>query len=1419
MTKRKSLLIVLIAMLICSVTILATTNAVFADTMESGKAFVTQSGMVKYKTAQYDPDDESAGKGLLLYSYDSGSVANFSLKQSGAFSAKLKPVKNLFGNKNLSTFSLIFTDVPTGGSFKVVVSDGSICVEYNGQKAGICYYYDGWSSSKPSPITAELNAQGTFTEIVRNSVVEIQFDPQTLTVSSKLTDGSIHTVWSFSSEYNSGKQLINDLQPFTFYDVSVCFDSVSPNGRGDLLVYSFGGYSFANKTLARAPSINVVFPVKAVVGKQFTLPTADVYDPIDGKLSSDDVTVEVCDKDGNVVNNGYTFTPNSAQDYYVCYTYSKDDVTQKAFYVLTSINESDIQSTFFYDENLQEGATVGVGAKVYIPVATVESSIASTSRIATKVTVSKDGNILPDYQNVNGGFYLPVTAGAYFVKYSAQNLGYDVCEQINFTATNEQIAVNVDVDDVYDFGTQLQLPKAEIFVNGVSVENVCTIVFPSGKTSSDATVLLDEEGAYTFEFVYSVDGAQQSVDHNVLVKRTYASLFDGGSYERMNTNNEVSGVKVSLTNNKVVTFNKIIDFTKYSFDSTLSDLSQNVPFIQIYAQPQNPGSSDLDSLFVTITDAHDSSNYITVRLKLISYFQDGTLIRTKASNQITYVGYNYEFTTTELAVHAAAGHEDGGFQSYFSFTHNLTAQSMEEIGLPLYFDYKSAQLYSRPAWLTGHRTEDGSADYSDLMVPWLVYDYDATDSGLRAGNKAWQGFSTGEVYISLYGKGISTSADFFITGIDGCDLSERYVEDNGKPQISVDIPNGGAPTAKVNKEYKIFDFTATDTETTVVKTNVAVTYNNKVITITEKDGNKYFTPTVSGKTPYIITYTAVDAFGNETQQTVEVYAKNKLDVITLQVDAIPDCVYGQVVTLPTPTYSGGSGALSLSVKVLSDGKEVPIEYGTVATSGNGTTYKVIYTVTDYAGQEATKEVTFNATVENKPIFDPNTVVLPSAFIVGDTFAFGKYTAVYYDEAHNATSVNATISVVDGSGTHTIGADGKYVPAVSQDVTNATITLTFDYNDKQTVCTYVVPIQSPKVGDNKYLTNFFATQNATIDATKTGIEFAPLSDEMSFAFVRAIHSRQLTLKLLVSEEQLGNGSFTITLADTIDVNTVQKLTFTYDNGYRMSVNGATPVKVSADNKGYLCVGYSATDKTITDGVSNVVAKLSTTANGRPFDGFTSGSVYFSVEANGVSKIIVNTINNQTTNSTRSDSTTPFMFVNGVFEGRIASDTEIVIPSAEAYDVLGTVGDITVTVKDPDNNVILKASAKTENKLTVHSLGDYTVEYSVTDSNKKTKTVKEFFSVYDACKPTLTFTSELQIRALAGTTLKLPTYTVSDNDDVANVKVFVTVMKPNGQMDSVSDDKYTFDQKGWYTVCYYAYDANNNCAFYTFNIQIV
>lgn len=1422
-TGRKKLLLVFSVLLVVSVVLSVLAQFAFAENVDSGKVFNAADGKVKYKVAQSDVDNLSAGKGLLLYSYDSGAKADFGMKLSGAFNATLKSVKNPFGTKDLSAFSVIFTDETSGKSFAVrvaIYSDRTdVCVEYDGKRAGIVYYSDDWTSPTPSKLTALANEEGRYTSFEAGAVAEIQFDPSVMTVSAKLADGAYHTVWDFRSEYNYGKRLTNDLQKFGNYGVAIKFDEIAASGRGDILVYSFGGYSFGGKTVARTPSLCVDVKSKAIVGTEYDIPDARVYDPVDGVVKDAVVTVAVYDAQGKVLNDGRKFAPTSAGTYYIYYSYVNGDVTRSIFYALDAIDTGSISEEFVYDKEFVDNAEVGINANIYIPDVHVTSTLSANGSAAkAKAEVIFDGKAEPVQ---TGTYFACEDVGEYTLRYYTSEFGRLAEQRKTFTVSEDRIVAEFSVDEVYTLGDTFTIPIANVYVKGVKVDAKGTVVFPSGKQSEANQTTLNEEGKYTLRFAYSVNGSEQSAEKTFLVKRTFASVFEGNvSYDAMTSNNEIKGVKVSLTNTNTVTFNKAIDLSKYRFDNSLTDLSDNMPFIKIYAQPHSQGFTDVDALIVTLTDAHDPSNYLTIRMKYISYFSSGVFIRTRASNQTAYVGYCYDFWSVERQVHAASTHEEGGFQSYFNLTHSVTNTPFEDLGLPLYFDYQSSSLYSRPAWLTGHDGEYNGVKYetSGVKVPWLVYDYSTTDSVLSASNKPWQGFTNGEVYLSLSAKGVSSTADFFVVGIDGNDLSERYIEDNAAPVIDVKLPEGGAPVAKQGLKYKVFDFDAYDAGTTVVKSNVTV--QNSRGTVIPVDDNGYFVPEFNGK--YTLIYTATDAFGNTAEKRVEVTAKSSVPALELQVDQLDEYYYGQRVTLPDVVYGGGSGALNLDIKVVcdADGTQIPTEYGEFVAAANGESYTITYTLTDYIGQSMRKVLKLQATRQDKPIFDKNFVVLPTSFVDGEGYTFGKYTATYYAEDYTAYHVEAKIRVVNGQSVVNVAAEDKYTPDYSAG-TNAEVQLIFDKDGKTETVTYNVPIVKPIFGKT-YMQGFFTCDNAEISADINCLNFVSVdkTQTMKFAFVRRINARSLLLRFVVGKEKIGNGTFNVTLADVKDAHGKIDLTFKVTDGdYKMSVNGSDFVKVNLDGEGYLQLLYDADTRTITDGQSVQIAKLTATSDGRDFDGFTENEVYLSVSAEGVDELGIRTINNQTINNVRRDSQEPYVYVDGMLEGRYETGVKVVIPAAEAYDVLSSIGDLTVKVLFEGKEEILSALANKQHELTFDKCGSYEVVYSVTDATGQVGSKSLYFTIGDSVKPTLTFDKKLQERAKAGATITLPTYTADDNLGADNVTVRVYVTRPDGRFATVSDGKYTFDKAGWYTVTYFAIDSQNNSVVYSFDIQIV
>ncbi len=1392
--------------------------------LDGGQAFGYGDGAVKYKTAQSDPDNSSAGKGLLLYSYDSGATADFGLQQNGTFFAKLKSVKNPYGTKDIAAYSLVFADKSSGKSFSVRIADytgySDACVEVGGDRAGIRYFESEWAAPAPYGMTALFNSEGNYTKFSDVNPVEVQFDPAQMTVSVKLDDGAMHCVWDLSREYNDGKQFVHDLPYFGNYTVSVRFDEIAVNGRGDLIVYSFGGYAFDAAKVNRTPSMCVNISANAVVGKTYILPKAEVTDPVDGQLSADDVTVAVYDKSGALVSDDYAFTPEKAGTYYVYYDYDKDGIKQSAFYAFEAVWQSDVKNGLDLQGELAEVSEVGVYCKTYIPAATINSTLSVKGHsVQASVRILHNGKIVDGYNGINGGFYYSFEkTGKYTVEYFTEAFGEEISFAKTVNVSDNVTVVNADdFDEVYRIGSQISVPGAEVYVGGVKTDSEFTVLYPSGKEIKDRNITLDEEGRYVVRYAFSQGGTEQFVEKTFSVNRAYADLFDGGSYGAMTSNNTVKGVKVTLTNNNTISFNKIIDLSKYSFNDKLSDKSKNKPFIRIFAQPHSQGVPDVDSFFVKLTDAHNPDNALVIRMKYVSYFGNGVFIRARSETQSTYVGYCYDFFTTECDVHSAAMHEEGGFQSYFNMSHQFNETNYEDLSLPLYFDYESRQLYSRPAWLTGH--DDPAAGYTGNTgkeMPWLVYDFDTTDKVLSAGNKPWQGFTNGEVYISMYAKGISSTADFFVTEIDGKDLSEQYIFDDIAPEIDIRLPEGEIPAAKVGGNYKVFDYVVTDNLSKIVYTNVTVKHSGgKQFAI---DKNNCFKPNVNGT--YTITYTARDAFGNETVKSVDVEAGRNVPAIELDVDqAEINATYGQTITLPDAVYGGGSGGLNLSVTVTCGGEIMPVNYGRFVANGKGEEYTITYIVTDYVGQSAEKTVTVRAPRSDKPLFDASEVVLPPSFIHGDEYVFGKYFANYYSADYKAEQIAATITVTDGKGKTTVAADGKYIPEYNGG-NPATVQFTFTSKDGKTeTATMQVPVVKPLNGKG-YLEKFFVTTNAGITTdSKTMVFTAENADDaLGFSFVRPIHARRLTLRFVA--DNIGNGNIVVTLSDKYD--SAGKVEFAFrkaGDSYLCSVNGGEERVVNLDGDGYLKLYYDAETRTVGDGLNVVFATLDTNTAGEPFGGFTSGYAYMSVVSTARS-VGICTINNQTINNVRLDIERPYIYVDGSFEGRLPTGATITIPSADAYDVLSAIGKVTVSVVCNGKDNLLGASgADKEQTVKLTKYGSYEAVYRVEDASGQFVEQKYYFTVYDDGKPSLSFDKKLQARAALGATLTLPKYTVSDNEGADNVTVLVLVSRPDGMQDVVTDGKYTFGNAGWYTVCYFAIDRNNNCVSYMFEIQIV
>lgn len=1419
MKNRKKTLTLLLATLGACVTLAAgvAVGQSFAEAKAPyGDAFdYTQSiAPIRYKTLQSDAANPSK-KGLLLYAYDSGASAEFKGSFNGEFKAALKPTGE-GNNPDLVKYSLVFTDTKTKQQFSITVagsgSYSDVYVTVNGENAGIHYFEDTWSGGAYG-YTAAYNKAGAYTRFMDGGEAELIFKPQTMQVYVMGDNGSERLVWDFSQAYNDGKLLQHDLTRFGEYTVDVVFDEVKTNGKGELLVYSFGGYTFNKAFMDSKPSISAEVKANAVVGKEYVAPTAKAIDLIQGELPAQNVSLTIYDNYGAIVNgNGaYSFTPAKAGEYYLYYTCGEGDEEAVAFYRIYAVEQSAITQSFSYDVAMED-CSLGVQSTTYVPVSEVNSTLSADGySVAASVTVKKDGATLSGYENREGGFDFTFTeVGTYQFVFATDVFGVNMSETKTVTVSEDiaNILVEEIAEDV-EYMSTISLKPAKIYYGGEVIDSEVTLVYPSGKTTTASECVLNELGYYTIVHEYSGETFTQTF----AARQYYSDLFvSDASYARygvMDSNNLVKGQMLSLANDDVLTYNKVLDFSDNTFDDSLEDKSQNTPFIDLYLQPKSIGMVDLAGFYVILTDATDPTNYIEIRMQYLSYLPNYMRIRTRASGQ-SWVGYDYNFWTGEISVDSAQSHSDGGTIVPLNPGHTITSRQFTSASLKLYFDNEKGCLYTK-TWQekAGNSTADNI-----IPIPWLVRDFKTNDRLLSAEDTPWKGFATDEVYLSVYATGVTDTAELMLLSIDGEDLTKQFVVDNDAPSINVGVGEE-LPFAEVGTPFKVFDFTATDAYAMVVEKGVKV-YRGSV-EIPTVDGA--FTPDSVGN--YTIVYTAKDSFGNLATKEVVIEAKNSIpnpEIVIL--GELPETVnFGDVLHLPAYYGQGGAGNVEVTVKVtaVDSGEEIEVKYGQLVCLQEGD-YMVEYMAKDYIGNVSySYQWIYDVKRQPTPVFDESQLVLPKAFISGDSYTFNEYTAIYYTANGTAEEIKATVLVTDANGTD-LPINGAYLPKASETAQTAVVKFVFEKSaTKKTVIEREIPILTIQQGQLGFLSKFFVSENTEVEAKNDAIYFTALENgNAQYSFVKAINEKYLTLGLKRNDTKSFETT-KITLRDIYKADAVVTLTFANtEKGLTCSINGGKALSANYDSTGKFGFTYDATTGNIMDVLGMKIGTLATYVNGEAFEGFPSGAVYLDFETDG--SVGLNLISNQTFNNYIRDAITPRITVNGSFSGSYIPGERITLPAASAYDVLSAIGEIKIMVRTEEGETLLSTTADRENVFIPQDYGTYAVVYTVTDASGNKISVSTSLIVIDDVKPTLTFNGEIAETAVWGSTMQLPTYIVNDNGDLTKVTVKVYVCAPDGIMTLVKDGKVTFTRKGQYTIYYFVLDENNNPTNYTFYVQV-
>ncbi|MBQ6921795.1 MAG: hypothetical protein IJQ66_01770 [Clostridia bacterium] len=226
--------------------------------------------------------------------------------------------------------------------------------------------------------------------------------------------------------------------------------------------------------------------------------------------------------------------------------------------------------------------------------------------------------------------------------------------------------------------------------------------------------------------------------------------------------NEPSGLKVTLASGDVFTYNEPIDLSGQTTNITGMETNERDNIVCFYVIPETQGIADVYDVKVRLTDVYDEDNFIEIVVYANSTDENeatgqALYAGARASVQENYAGAHYlDYSNTGMISDRIFKDVDyytlGG---YWSNLVTFAAPNGYENVRPFSFaiNYSEKILYgfdqeaTNTMWCTHRLADLDDSDYFDTL---------------------WDGFTTGEVYLSIYSDFyVNSSFTFVITEILG----------------------------------------------------------------------------------------------------------------------------------------------------------------------------------------------------------------------------------------------------------------------------------------------------------------------------------------------------------------------------------------------------------------------------------------------------------------------------------------------------------------------------------------------------------------------------------------------------------------------------------------------------------------------------
>lgn len=1060
-----------------------------------------------------------------------------------------------------------------------------------------------------------------------------------------------------------------------------------------------------------------------------------------------------------------------------------------------------------------------------------------------------------------------------------------VCSAVSFSVLSLKASANYDASIVnasafetdgqaWKYEETVARPTGSLSYGGETKTADVKVIFPNGKESvgvGDA-ITLNVEGQYTVEYsatfgndtivetstfviakdLFYVSGNESSARYYNYVYSEHVSEELSATRDSVKTSS-VSGVYVSLKTGDVFEYSRVID---------LNTLTREDDLFKIVIAPEEIGKKDVTDFYITLTDAYDPTNYITIKSTSIT---DTPIMymSVAASNgqQLTgwqyskppskYVGKNgapmrYGMTGPCLMTEQTVTDGSNVWEKHNDYQFDINSIADNDFAISI--DYATKEVFNTLS--TNYPNE---SNYPSGKRPGVIADLDDPADF----EKVWGGFTTGECYLSIKGGTyVGETFNFMITEINGIEgglsnadatREEEIFRFDDRGTLDIDVAFGkyenSIPLAKVGVEYPLFSATSLNQYFGLLNATYEV---KKGDTVVARNGEK-FIPQETGE--YTVVYTVEDYFKKQSTKSFTVAAVEATPEGNFELEGgATTGVAGNFVSLHEAVSRSGGAANGIFDVVMTvtegeenfevvDGKFFPTRAGE---------YTVTVTAVDYIGQSYGKTYTVVVEAGECPVY-LSTPVLPKYFISGRTYVLPSMTAYDYTDG-SGTAIKAKVAYVDGEGTKR-ALEGRITPVANalKDTLDI-VYYTSDINAENGYATNLafkdIPIITAVTeSKGKYSIDYsklFATSGAYVETTRDSTSIKTESDG-SVEFINPLGASGLTMRFKGVQTASNFGAFVITMSDSQNPDQTIKLYYAPadEKTSTFTINSLTGTKYTASQSFFgentFSLEYDSVNGVKFDPMSSVYAAVKTYANGEAFQGFDSGKVYVSYGFEGVTgkaEVKLTQLAGQKITNQTVDRGDPVLSIDSEYLGYVGYGEQIRIPKAVFTDLVDpyVIGQVTVqtpedangkrrVVKTLDGLYLNAASTDREYYIEASMYGTYLITFSAKDFAGNEFEYAYYVNVVDTVAPVITLPENVVTEGKVNKTITLSKATVSDNVE-GEIKLTVYVYSPSMVMYELKNGDYSFktNKAGKYQIVYVAVDAAGNYALKTVTLTV-